>query len=136
MDRVLTAEWVSGVFMECIFKRGDSVDTGIFISGISLDVGFHPDRIRRYKGEIAAMLDELPDGFREGEGALFVDAYIDKNGRRWTCISTAMEYLFQLGLAIGKLVYQHPYGVCPILPGGLPRYKITEDFELVEPKTI
>ncbi|MCK5285925.1 MAG: hypothetical protein KAJ58_01715 [Candidatus Pacebacteria bacterium] len=136
MEKVLTKERVESIFMDCIFKSGESVGSYVPAQGIHSSVGFHPRRIIEYQNEIIEMLDELPDKFREIEGAPFKDAYYDKNGKQWTCIGTMMEQLFQLGLAIGKVSFQNSREVWPLLPGGLPRYRILDELILVEHQVV
>ena len=131
----LTAERVSAVFTDCLFKDEElPAKEYIPAPGITSSVGFHPERVDGYKDEIAEMLAELPDGFQEsgGSGMSFLNACDDKHGNQWTGMHRVMEQLFQLGLAVGKVTCQLPHEVWSALPGGMPYYVVNTDFQEVE----
>ncbi|MEK7201473.1 MAG: hypothetical protein AAB737_02475, partial [Patescibacteria group bacterium] len=64
----LSAERVRTIFMDCLFKDGEDTSKYVPAPGITRNVGFHPGRIEENKAEIAAMLDELSDDFKESSG--------------------------------------------------------------------
>ena len=135
----LTAERVEYIFMDCLFKDDElPAEEYIPAPGITSSVGFHPERVESYKDEIAKMLGELPDEFQEtgGGGMSFLNACNDKHGNQWTGMHETMEHLFQLGLAVGKVMCQMPREMWAILPCGMPYYVVRADFNEVERQTI
>lgn len=132
----LSAERVSSIFMSCLFKDGEDTSKYIPAPGITCNVGFHPGRIEEHRAEIAAMLDELSDDFKEsgGGGMSFLNACYDRNGRQWTGMHKTMEQLFQLGLAIGKVGYVLEREFWSALPGGMPYLVVYNDPKEVELK--
>jgi hypothetical protein len=133
---VLNAERVQKVFLACLFKDGEDHGKYVPVPGITTNVGFHPGRIEEHKAEIAEMLGELPDEFKEsgGGGMSFLNACNDKHGNQWTGMHRAMEQLFQLGLAAGKAACLMPREMWGALPGGMPYYVVNNDFKPVELK--
>lgn len=132
----LNPERVEQIFLACLFKDGEDHSKYIPALGITSNVGFHPGRIEEHKAEIAAMLDELPDDFKEsgGGGMSFLNACNDRHGKQWTNFHQRMEQLFQLGLAIGKATCLMPREMWGVLPGGMPYYVVHNDFRKVELK--
>ena len=134
---VLSAERVEQIFHACLFKDGEDHSKYVPAPGITNNVGFHHGRVEEHKAEIAAMLDELPDEFKEsgGGGWSFLNACNDRHGNQWTGFHQRMEQLFQLGLATGKVECQMPREMWGALPGGMPYYVVNNDFKEVELKT-
>ena len=131
----LTAERVRVIFTDCLFKDEEQpVKEYVPASGITTNVGFHPERVAGYKDEIAEMLNELPDEFQEagGGGMSFLNACNDKHGEQWTSFHQTMEQLFQLGQAVGKVTCTMPREMWSVLPGGMPYYVVNTDFGEVE----
>ena len=124
----LTSENVERIFMDCLFKEGEDTSNYIPAEGVTTNVGFHPERIESHKDEIASMLSELPEEFKEktGGGWTFLNAFNDKNGQQWTSLHRRMEQLFQLGIGIGKVSYLMPRDMWRIFPGGMP-YLVIKD---------
>ncbi len=89
---VLNPEWVNAVFMDCLFRDGEDTSRHVKAEGIVGDVGFHPERLESHKAEIVAMLDELPDQFKEssGGGWSFLNACMDRHGNQWTGLHQTM----------------------------------------------
>lgn len=123
---VLSAEVVETVFRDCLFQEGEDTSHAVMAEGITTAVGFHPDRLESHRTEIEAMLDELPDEFKQsgGGGWSFLNACNDKHGEQWTGLHQRMEQLFQLGMAIGRVKLQSPRWMWSALPGGMPYYVI------------
>lgn len=124
---VLDPERVNVMFVDCLFRDGEDTSKHVKAEGITRNVGFHPKRLESHKAEIEAMLDELPDEFKEGGGGgmSFLNACNDKQGNQWTGLHQRMEQLFQLGIGIGKVQCLMPREMWGILPGGMPYYLIT-----------
>src|SRR4030042_2298665 len=83
-DEMIDPERVNAIFMDCLFKEGEDTSKPIKVEGIVRNIGFHPERLESHKAEIAAMLDELPDEFKEsgGGGMSFLNACNDKHGNQ------------------------------------------------------
>mgnify|MGYP001566155891 FL=1 len=124
---ILNPERVDAIFMDCLFREGEDTSKYVKAEGIVRNVGFHPERLENHKAEIVALLDELPEQFKEssGGGWSFLNACMDKHGNQWTGLHRTMEQLFQLGIGIGKVKGLMPREMWGALPGGMPYYVIT-----------
>jgi hypothetical protein len=120
----LTASRVETLFVDCLGNPGeDTVEVDIIV-GKAL---FRRDKIEEHKGEIFALLMELPIEFREsgGGGWSFLNAYNDQSGRQWG-EHQDMARLFGLGQAADLVTCQLPRSMWAILPGGVPYYSIKD----------
>jgi hypothetical protein len=117
----LTAENVNRVFMDCLFGDNENHDGAVLAEGVTMNVGFHPVRLKRHETEIHEMLKQLPDAFQKngGGGMSFLEACYDKSGRHWAEHKT-MQELFLLGIASGKAEYCLPRDLWKVLPGCMP----------------
>lgn len=124
--KTLTATTVEGIFLACLFKEGEDTANHVKAEGIVTRVGFHPQRLEEHKAEIAELLDLLPDTFKRtgGGGMLFLNACFDRNDVQWTGMHSAVEQLFLLGLATGKVTELMPRELWSAMPGGMPYYVI------------
>ena len=125
----LTAGKVDEVLFKCFYKPeeiqdGKKPDGCIEVQGITRNFGFHPERIKENEKQIADMLAELPETFKQGWS--FLNLCYDKYDRQWTGMQRSMEALMVLGIAIGKVEYMLPKEVWPVLPGSVP-YIIIKD---------
>ena len=123
----LDPQRVEAVFMDSLFREGEDTGNHVKAEGISVMVGFHPERLESHRAEIEAMLDELPDDFKEsgGGGESFLDACKDKHGNQWTGFQERIDQLFMLGTAIDKVKLALPRDMWGVLPGGMPYYVIS-----------
>lgn len=128
MTSILSSEQVNAIFIDCLFKDGEDTSNHIKAEGIVHTVGFHPGRLESHRAEIEAMLDELPEQFKQsgGGGWSFLNACNDKHGNQWTGLHLHMEQLFQLGIGIGKVQCQMPREMWLLLPGGVPYYVVKD----------
>lgn len=118
----LTAENVHHTFMDCLFDDDEEKKDPVIVEGITLSVGFNPDRLKKNEENIYSMLKELPASFQKdsGGGMSFLQACEDKDGNQWTGLHQTMQELFLLGLASGKVQYCLPKDLWSALPGGMP----------------
>ena len=129
----LSSENVEGVLSDCLYTDAELKESGgetpegtIIVEGIHRSFGLHPGRVQTHEDEIARMLDELPDTFKEsgGGGWSFLNACNDKHDRQWTSFHKTMDALFVLGMAIRKVKCLMPREVWSLMPGGMPYYII------------
>lgn len=122
----LTATTVEGIFLACLFKEGEDTANHVKAEGIVTRVGFHPGRLDEHKAEIAELLELLPDSFKKtgGGGMSFLNGCYDRNDVQWTGMQSAVEQLFLLGLATGKVTCLAPRELWSAMPGGMPYYVI------------
>jgi len=127
-DEILTAKKVETIVIDCLFKPEEIADGKVkdqemlvVGEGIVRNFGFHKTRLESHREEIIAMLKELPDQFHKtkGGGWSFLNACNDKHDRQWTGMQSAMEELFALGTAIGKVHWQMK-SMASMMPGGMP----------------
>ena len=125
---MINPERVNELFTDCLFKEGENIGNyvKVDVEGITRTVEFHPERLESHRTEIIAMLDELPDEFKEsgGGGMSFLNACNDKHGNQWTGFHQRMEQLFQLGIGINAAKCLMPREMWEVLPGGMPYYVI------------
>lgn len=122
----LDPQRVEAIFLDCLFRESEDTSQHVKAEGIFSNVGFHPERLARYKAEISALLDELPDEFKKtgGGGMSFLNACNDRSGNQWTGLHKRMEQLFQLGIGIGKVECLIPRKMWTTLPGGMPYFAV------------
>jgi hypothetical protein len=125
---LLTSELVDATFRYCLFVDGEDTTNHVLASGILVDCGFHPERLKEKDELIGQMLDELPETFKEnsGGGMSFLTAVTTKDGVQWTDLHQRAEQLFLLGMAAKRVVCLAPREVWSILPGGMPYYAVLE----------
>lgn len=126
MTEKLNPGRVEKIFLDCLFKDGEDTSKHIAVRGITLNVGFHPERLESYKSAIEKMLTELPNEFQQsgGGGWSFLNACSDKDGNQWTGLHQAMEQLVVLGIGIGKVKFQLPREMWKAFPGGMSYFVI------------
>lgn len=121
----LTADNVNKCFIGCLFEDGTDrsvmEQTAIRATGITMSIGFDPDKIAKSRDQIIGFLQELPAEFMAhgGGGMSFLQMCTDRSGRQWG-EHRNMEQLVLLGLAIGAVEYCLPRELWGILPGGVP----------------
>lgn len=118
----LRADRVEELFRFCLFEEDEDQSDGILVPGIVHDAKLHPGRVNESRGEIVAMLGELPEGFRRsaGGGWSFLAMCDDRHGEQWTGLHQTMELLCFLGIAAGAARWLLPREVWEALPGGMP----------------
>lgn len=123
MSTKLSSELVEKVFKQCLAPTSED---GEEVRGVVLKAAFDPAAIESHRDTITAMLNELPDQFKEsgGGGWSFLNACNDRHGDQWTSFHRAMEMLFMLGKAAGLVTEMLPREMWDILPGGVPYYII------------
>ena len=124
---ILTPHAVDSVFEKCVAVGTEPSNTPIIVAaGIMGDAPFVTSKIDEHHGEIAALLEELPDTFKAsgGGGMSFLNACEDRHGRLWTGVHGTMERLFMLGMAAGLVVCLMPRDMWSMLPGGMPYYMV------------
>lgn len=124
----LTPENVHRVFLECLHTK-EEIEKGvpkdgefIGVHGLTMNIGFHPERISKNKKHIGDMLAELPPAFMKdiGGGWTFLYMCEDKDGEQWTGDHRIMEELVLLGLATEQAEFVLPRETWSALPGGVP----------------
>lgn len=123
---VLNPQRVEEIFLDCLFQDGEDTSGAMMAEGIIADYGFSPERLESHCDEIMAMLEELPDDFREsgGGGMSFLNACMDRHGNQWTGMHQTMEQLMVLGIALKLVSYMLPKSLWPSLHGGMPYFTI------------
>jgi hypothetical protein len=122
----LSTQAVEELFRQCL---APAAVQGTVVEGIVTRAAFRPEAIAAHRGEIGALLAELPDPFLEsgGGGWSFLNACNDRHGRQWTSYQQTMEHLFMLGLASGLVTELLPRELWPALPGGMPYYAVHKE---------
>jgi hypothetical protein len=125
-DNKLTSVRVGEVFVDCLFKDGESQEKFVLAEGVVGKYGFEPTRLESHREDVKELLSQLPPEFQEGTGGgwSFLNACNDKDGNQWTGEHRVMEQLFVLGLALGLVESQLPREYWVALPGGMPYYMV------------
>jgi hypothetical protein len=119
----LTDERVRALFFACLHATGDPVRVEGVVTRTELD----RQQLEAHRAEIEALLDELPDQFKQspgGGGWSFLNACMDKHDNQWTGFHRTMEFLFLLGLGLGVVECSLPRTLWHRLPGSMPYYLI------------
>ena len=85
--------------------------------------GFHPQRLESHKAEIKQLLAQLPHQFNEGGGWTFLNACVTEAGDQWG-EHRNIDQLLMLGVASKLAEYCMPREFWPVLPGGMPYFKV------------
>jgi hypothetical protein len=131
-EPLINSTRVDEVFKDCLFKEGEPTNDYIPAEGITVNVGFHPQRLESYRNEVRDMLSNLPKQFFPkgeggGDGWAFSGACNDKNDTQWTSFHVHMEQLFQLGIGLKMVRCLVPRIAWHSIPGGLPYYAVKLD---------
>lgn len=124
---MLTAERVNEIFLDCLFKDHELVDgrppegAMVEVQGVTIRAGLCKARVEKHAAEIALLCDELPAGFKDGWS--FLQMCYDRNDRQWGDHKN-MQELALLACASGKMELCAPREMWPILPGGMPYYRV------------
>lgn len=136
----LTAENVERVYVDCLYSDDETAgwdgtveglpEGTIITDGLLNQTGFHGGRIAENRKVIEDMLSQLPIAFRPtsqggGGGWSFLNACDREDGVQWTDFHRTMDWLFQLGMAVGAVKYALPRSMWSALPGGMP-YLVVE----------
>lgn len=95
-------------------------------------------RLETMKPFIYDILLNLEGSFMksQGGGMSFLNACMTKDGHQWTGMHAVMEFLFALGIGIGKVKHLLPQKIWHALPGGVPYFVVLDtDEEPSENKT-
>lgn len=127
-EALISSKQVTEVFYDCLFKeeelaKGNPAE-GEFVpaQGLTISAGFHPGRLQEHAEEILAIIDNLPEEFKQGWS--FLNFCTDREGNQWTGMHKVCEQLVMLGIAIDKLEYCMPRDMWGMLPGGVPYIQV------------
>lgn len=118
----LTADTVHQTFIACLFNDGEPTESHVIGEGVTLKIGFHPERLKAAEPIISELLDKLPNEFKKtgGGGWTFLNMCNDKNGNQWTGFHRVMDELVTMGIAAGKVSFLMPREMWEVFPGGMP----------------
>lgn len=135
---MLTAEAVEKIFTDCLFKAEEIIDGKPIVEpvkteGVMLNVGFHPERLEKYKDEIISLLECLPKQFMQeyGGGWTFLNACVDNEDNQWGEHHN-IDQLISLGIAIGKVAFLMPRPMWSAFPGGMPYFVVKKVCERIK----
>lgn len=117
----LTSTNVHDVFLYCLFQEEEERQNAVLVEGITINVGFHPFRLKEKLEDIRSLVSELPDIFMNdgGGGHTFLHLVTNKAGNVWANQQKAQELLL-LGLASKLISYCMQREFWKLLPGGVP----------------
>jgi hypothetical protein len=125
----LNPEKVTEIFLDCLLEElPEDISTVKIVDGITIKIGFKPEKLKEHEEAIVDFLNQLPSNFheKEGGGYSFLGACNNRNEEMWTGEHKVMQELFCLGMAIGRVKYCMPREAWGALPGGMPYLVITE----------
>ena len=117
----LSAKNVEAAFLDCLFRANEPIAGYIPVHGLTMNVGFHPDRLKSKREQIRTMLKQLEAEFfpHTGGGMSFLRMPFCKDGRHWGGHRDC-ERLLLLALGLGEASFTMPKEMWSILPGGVP----------------
>lgn len=134
----LTAENVSKVFSDCMYKGGikseqDIPHGSIIVEGISMTGVFDPARVEENKADIKELLLDINEDFssKEAGGTSFMALPFRKDGEQWGDQPNGQE-LMLVGIASGYMTYLVPPDGWKMLPGGMPYLVVSFDEKVEE----
>lgn len=126
----LTPKKVEELFFSCMYKEEELPDVGepegyVGVEGITMRIGFHPERIEAARPTVLKMLEEVPHQFfegggEEGGGWSFLQLCMREDGTQWTGMHETMEQFVVLAKALGLAEFPLPRDMWMVLPGGVP----------------
>lgn len=105
---MISEKQVNKLFEKCLFKneeiiKGKLIIEPVYVKGLILNFGFHPERIKKFKKEIETIINQLTEALYKG--CSFFDLRITKDGKLWTDTYYICEELMVLGIAAKKMQY-------------------------------
>lgn len=132
MDRTmkLNAKNVETIFLNSMFNDNEIVDGNIpentvKVEGITMNIGFDPNKIELYRTDVKTMLSELPEPFfkETGGGWSFLNGIETKDGNQWA-EHRNLEQLVILGIGLGYVNFLMPRDMWCVFPGGMPYFQV------------
>ena len=119
--QALTAQNVNLIFSQCLFADEESKTDFKPAKGITMNVGFHPDRLEGYRDTVVGFIKQLDPVFYDPAqgGMSFLQLPFDAQGNQWAEQRTAQELLL-LASGLGMVKYCLPKQFWGALPGGVP----------------
>ena len=129
----LTSKNVTDIIRDCLWKPEEILspdtlpDNTVFGEGITMRMGFNPERLQEHKEDVRSMLLELPETFlaSKGGGWSFLNACITKDGVQWG-EHRNVEELILLGNALGLVKFTVPRALWSAFPGGMPYFTVKD----------
>ena len=98
---ILTAEAVRKVYVSCVHQDGEPTIQMLPVQSVRDAENFHRERVEQARGEILALLAQLPSAFRESTGERSTQACLDRYGVQWTRLEYQVGWLIAMGVAVG-----------------------------------
>lgn len=119
---------IHDIFHDCLFRDDEDHSKFISAEGLTVKVGFHPERLNSYADEVHEILLNLPDSFQEGKGGGMSFLYMCMDKEEEQCMEqpTAQE-LMLLGLGTGWVTLPLPRALWSVLPGGVPYVMVNSE---------
>ena len=112
------ATLVDAAFTTSLFKDDEDKSNFIPVTGITCNIGFHPERLESQRELVTALVAELPAEFKEGY--TFLNLCMTKNGEQWTGMHRTCEKLMLMAIGLKLMSYCFPKELWPALPGSVP----------------
>lgn len=125
----LTSKNVQDIFFDSLFRdeelKTDIIKLAVYAKGLTINVGFHPERLEKHREEVKDLLSQLPEPFRQSKGGgwSFLMACENSKGEQWG-EHRNIEQLVLLGLALKMVDYLVPRELWGFFPGNLPYFVI------------
>ena len=131
-DQILiNPQEVDEAFRDCLYEPKelegvtDTPEGCVVVEGLTMTVGFHPERLEAKRETVTKWLSALPHTFRKDFGGWsFLEALNLSGGSQWTGSQMIAQYLFCLGMGLGLVECQVPRDMWIVFPGGVPYYAI------------
>jgi hypothetical protein len=128
---VQTAGHLTSEAVEAIMRRVLAEDdpAPIIFKGILHDYAFSPTRLEAERGNITAMIAELPDEFlaSKGGGWTFLNLCMARDGRQWTGLHLVQERFLALAGGLGLASIMMPREMWEIFPGSMPYVHLRDE---------
>ncbi len=112
------SELTQKAFMDCFFREGEDTSNKVEIKCIMNLFVFHPERLEEKRELLTALLNELPDEFKEGWSFLMFCK--TKRGELWTGEHRVCEQLIAMAIGLDLVSFTFPRETWRVLPGAVP----------------
>jgi hypothetical protein len=121
------AKTVNEIFMDCLYEEKDLPEDkstpkdAVLAEGLTLNVGFHPEKLKSHRQEIIEVIKEMPDAFIKGNAEpIDCHFYLHRGLKKCALQHQTMEELVLLAIASELGGYCLPRETWSALPGGVP----------------
>lgn len=92
-------------YYETKFKEGEDTSGAVEVKHILWNnvIKFHPKRLEEQRKLITALVNELPETFKDEDGDVFLNLSFTKEGKQWALSYSTLASLVVMAIALGLM---------------------------------